>query len=86
MKDLSELVEQLRMMTSQSIPFDKKLWNTRMIADYLGYSLREITDKTTKRPDFPAPLAIGKGRWKGEDVIKWAENQGKKTGRPRKSA
>lgn len=85
MNNVSELVEQLKMIASQSIPFDKKLWNTGMIADYLGYSLREVTDRTTKRPDFPAPLNIGNGRWRGEDVIKWAENQGKKQGRPRKA-
>jgi len=82
---ISEIVEQLQMIANQSIPFDKKLWNTKMIADYLGYSLREVQDRITKRPDFPAPLAIGKGRWKGQDVIQWAESQGKKQGRPRKA-
>lgn len=85
MNNISELVEQLQVIASQSIPFDKKLWNTKMIADYLGYSVREVQDRITKRPDFPAPTSRLKNRWKGEEVIKWAEHDTQK-GRPRKSA
>lgn len=86
MNNISELVEQLQVIASQSIPFDKKLWNTKMIADYLGYSDRQVRERIITLPSFPKPLDIGTGRWKGEDVIKWAESQGTRKGRPRKSA
>lgn len=51
------------------------LWTTSDIAREFGMRLRTVTEKWTKRPDFPAPKQrINRKvvRWAAEDVQKWA--------------
>jgi predicted DNA-binding transcriptional regulator AlpA len=49
------------------------------IANLIGLSRRHVTDKITKRPDFPRPVinvSSHTKRWALTDVKRWA--QGKK--------
>lgn len=51
------------------------LWDTAEIAAAFKVARRTVTDKWTKRPDFPAPRQrINRKivRWSAEDVQKWA--------------
>jgi predicted DNA-binding transcriptional regulator AlpA len=51
------------------------LWGTQDIAKFFGVKLRTVTDKWTKRPDFPPPaqrISRKTVRWKAEDVQAWA--------------
>jgi predicted DNA-binding transcriptional regulator AlpA len=51
------------------------LWTTADIARALGVQRRTVTDKWTKRPDFPVPKQrINRKvvRWSAEDVQAWA--------------
>jgi predicted DNA-binding transcriptional regulator AlpA len=51
------------------------LWTTKDIAQTFGVKLRTVTDKWTKRPDFPAPkqrISRKVVRWSAEDVQQWA--------------
>lgn len=49
--------------------------DTKQIADYLQRSREHVTDRITKRPDFPRPI-IDRGRrlrfWARADVEAWA--------------
>lgn len=50
-------------------------WTTADIARVFGVARRTVTDKWSKRPDFPAPAirATRKTvRWLAEDVQRWA--------------
>lgn len=49
--------------------------DTREIADMLGLSREYVTDRLTKRPDFPKPVmnrSQRMRRWVRADVMKWA--------------
>lgn len=51
------------------------LWTTADIARIFGVKQRTVTEKWTKRPDFPAPKQrINRKvvRWSPEDVQQWA--------------
>lgn len=51
------------------------LIDTAGIADLLGMSREHITDRVTKRPDFPRPalnLSRRARRWRESDVRVWA--------------
>ena len=51
------------------------LWTTEDIAREFGMKRRTVTDKWTKRPDFPKPRQrINRKvvRWAAEDVQSWA--------------
>ena len=84
MENLNALIEAMQTIAFEAIPYDKKLWNTRLIATYLGYSDTQVRTRIITLPDFPRPLKIGTGRWKAQEVIDWAESQGQKAGRKRK--
>lgn len=48
--------------------------DTAQIAQLLGVTREHVTDKLTKRPDFPTPVvAISRKirRWDENDVIEW---------------
>ena len=48
---------------------------TAQIAERFGVKRRTVTDKWTKRPDFPAPAQrVNRKtvRWKSDDVMRWA--------------
>lgn len=50
-------------------------WTTADIAKAFGVARRTVTDKWTKRPDFPAPvLRVSRKivRWNPDDVMRWA--------------
>lgn len=50
--------------------------DTAGIAQLLGYSRTYVTDKVTKRPDFPKPvIALNQKHkfWNESDVIQWVE-------------
>lgn len=52
-----------------------KLWTTAEIARAFGVRQRTVTDKWTKRPDFPAPkqrVSQKVVRWCADEVEKWA--------------
>lgn len=47
------------------------LWTTHDIAEFFKVQRRTVTDKWTKRPDFPAPkqrISRKVVRWSAEDV------------------
>lgn len=51
------------------------LWDTLEIAKFFRVERRTVTDKWTKRPDFPAPKQrINRKvvRWSAEEVQAWA--------------
>ena len=53
-----------------------KRLDTAGIAQLLGYSRTYVTDKVTKRPDFPKPvIALNRKHkfWEESDVMKWVE-------------
>ncbi len=50
-------------------------WGTKEIARHFGVKLRTVTDKWTKRPDFPPPverISRKTVRWDAEQVMQWA--------------
>ncbi len=56
-------------------------WNTADIAREFGVDRRTVTDRWTKRPDFPPPvLRINKQLvwWSSADVIRWATPQSRR--------
>lgn len=49
--------------------------DTEGIAKILGCSRKNVTDRLTKRPDFPSPVIVvsrKNKRWNVEDVLRWA--------------
>lgn len=51
------------------------LIDTARIADILGMTREHVTDRITKRPDFPRPalnLSQRARRWRETDVLAWA--------------
>ena len=51
------------------------LWTTADIAQHFKVERRTVTDKWTKRPDFPAPkqrISRKVVRWSADDVQRWA--------------
>lgn len=51
------------------------LWDTAQIAAAFGLQRRTVTERLTKRPDFPKPvvrLSRKVVRWDAEAVKKWA--------------
>ena len=51
------------------------LLTREQIAQRFGVKLRTVTDKWTKRPDFPTPARRINRRlvwWRAEDVERWA--------------
>jgi predicted DNA-binding transcriptional regulator AlpA len=51
------------------------LWTTADIARAFGVRQRTVTDKWTKRPDFPPPkqrISRKVVRWAADDVERWA--------------
>jgi predicted DNA-binding transcriptional regulator AlpA len=53
-------------------------WSTADIARHFGVALRTVTNKWTKRPDFPAPavrISRRTVRWRVEDVMRWATSE-----------
>ncbi len=56
------------------------LIDTSDIAEILGVRRDYVTDRLTKRPDFPPPavnLSRRLRRWRLMDVMRWAEESGK---------
>lgn len=54
------------------------LWDTAEIAQHLKVKRRTVTDKLTKRPDFPKPVQRVSQklvRWSAEDVQRWATGE-----------
>lgn len=54
------------------------LLNTAQIAQLLGLEREYVTDKLTKRPDFPTPqvnVTQRLRRWSEADVMAWARGQ-----------
>ena len=52
-----------------------ELIDTARIAELLGMSREHVTDRVTKRPDFPKPaldLSRRARRWRESDVRAWA--------------
>jgi predicted DNA-binding transcriptional regulator AlpA len=52
--------------------------DTKDIAELLGYSREYVTDRVTKREDFPVPvlrLSRKAVRWSAADVRAWLEGQ-----------
>jgi hypothetical protein len=50
-------------------------WTTSDIARFFGVKQRTVTDKWTKRPDFPPPaqrVTQKTVRWRADDVQRWA--------------
>ena len=51
-------------------------WTTEDIARFFGVARRTVTDKWTKRPDFPPPtqrVSRRVVRWNPDDVMRWAK-------------
>jgi predicted DNA-binding transcriptional regulator AlpA len=52
--------------------------NTARIAEILGVSREHVTDRVTKRPDFPKPK-INRSRkmryWSEREVLRWAAGE-----------
>lgn len=51
------------------------LIDTARIAEILGMSREHVTDRVTKRPDFPKPalnLNQRSRRWREADILVWA--------------
>lgn len=51
------------------------LWTTEDIARIFGVCRRTVTERWTKRPDFPKPahrISRKTVRWRAEDVQRWA--------------
>ena len=49
--------------------------DTERIADILGCTRKHVTDRLTKRPDFPAPvvdISRKTRRWREDDIRAWA--------------
>lgn len=56
-------------------------WTTADIAREFGVDRRTVTERWTKRPDFPPPvLRINKLLvwWSREDILRWASPQSRK--------
>jgi predicted DNA-binding transcriptional regulator AlpA len=56
------------------------LIDTGQIAGILGLSREYVTDKLTKRPDFPRPyvnLSRKMRRWKEAEIRQWIERKSK---------
>lgn len=54
------------------------LWDTAEIAQHLKVKRRTVTDKWTKRPDFPKPeLRVSQKtvRWSADAVKRWATGE-----------
>lgn len=55
------------------------LLDTAQIAELLGLKRTYVTDKLTKRPDFPQPrvnVSQRLRRWAEADVMAWAQGNG----------
>lgn len=55
-------------------------WGIKQIADYMGLKPRTVTDKVSKRPDFPKPKARSSQRvrwWEADDVRRYFSNLAK---------
>lgn len=51
-------------------------WTTADIARRFGIERRTVTEKWTKRPDFPKPVRRVSQRlvwWRAEDVLAWSQ-------------
>ena len=62
------------LMTEETQP--PWLWSVKTIAKNLDYAESTVTRKITKKATFPDPVL--KGRWKREDVMQWAIEEGKR--------
>ena len=54
--------------------------DTAGIAALLGVCRRHVTERVTKRPDFPAPIidvSRKMRRWSESEVLKWAAGKGR---------
>lgn len=63
-----------------------KLLDAQEIADMLGVCRREVTDRLSKRADFPQCYDISKKikRWDADEIATWIESRRKtRVGRPR---
>lgn len=52
------------------------LWSRADIAKALGVSVRTVTERWSKRVDFPAPainVSRKTMRWRADDVLSWAK-------------
>jgi predicted DNA-binding transcriptional regulator AlpA len=57
------------------------LLDTQQIADLIGVSRQHVTNRLSKRPDFPAPrvnLSQRTRRWSEADIRAWLEKQAEK--------
>ena len=69
-------------------PTPAHLVDTAAIAQLLGMSRAHVTDRLSKRPDFPAPavnLSQKARRWRLQDVMAWASGTTTARRRPRRS-
>lgn len=58
--------------------FAVTLWTTADIARALGVARKTVTDKWTKRPDFPPPkqrISRKVVRWSADEVQAWATGE-----------
>ena len=54
---------------------DDDLIDTAEIARMLGLSKRNVAERTTHQPDFPAPFRYATARrWKRQEVVDWIES------------
>jgi hypothetical protein len=78
----NDVVRILRSLSAQ-VPLEHAVWSAKDIADYLGVSARQVTERLSMRPDFPAPRRTapdsrkGHLRWQAVEVIAWWEKQPK---------
>lgn len=72
----------ISVLTRQSIPKDRALWDSEQAASYLCTSRRNFIEHIACKPDFPRAIRLAetKGglRWKAQEVMDWAESRQEK--------
>ena len=57
-----------------ALTFDKRLWSYTDVAQYLNRSVKTVTDKISKKPDFPEAIYIDSHPlFEPHDIKAWAK-------------
>lgn len=80
---MDDLIEALLARLEQRVGVNEPLWTANEVAEYLKVDPRQVKDRYSRHPDFPAgiklPSAKGQGqfRWVPKQVREWAEKKAK---------
>lgn len=85
---ISKLDELICVQRAASIPFSARYLDAEACGGMLGFSGRHFAARIACKPGFPKPIRIdgGHARWKGSDVIAWADSQRGRTQKVRQAA